>query len=456
MKTKILIVSLMLGVLLATVANIGISIGLFAESDNPITLTIGPRTAEAVTIPDYIVDGVADEVQAQMALNALPAAGGKIVFEAFNYNFTTNATRAVNNVTIEGMGAGSYFANNGVAALFVAGGNNWKFQDIKTDAGGINMGATTQWYWENVNDGTNYYQHRSPGGAMEIGSLTVGATTYSTVKQTSGAGLISHIFNGGKLALWDTVTQGNPPLNPNDSAPFGLNLYGDYLAGDFFSWTQTNAAGVPVDVGLQVGRRVGATLSTIQATRIWSHKNANTDGTGGAFIELYNDLAGAVSSGRIDLYAFGQGTGADANRIRFLVRSGVDTASELLHFRGDLGNTYIEGGTWQEMFIVSKHAAGRLVFDSNRTAANQGTGLLLRTYDGTNTIADRVAIQSGVASANVTWGATQHVNFSLGGYMTLFRTDTDGSSTAQLWYDESEGALKFYDGAIVRTIAVVP
>jgi hypothetical protein len=88
-------------------------------------ITIGPPTAEASGTFDYTCDGVADDVQFQAALNALPSTGGKIIAvvpTGGTYNFTANVTRAISNVVIEGCGQGTYFAYNGVDPIFTAGG----------------------------------------------------------------------------------------------------------------------------------------------------------------------------------------------------------------------------------------------------------------------------------------------------------------------------------------------
>lgn len=106
--------------------------------------------AEAAGSVDYTFDGVDDDVQFQLSLNALPATGGRlVVVSAVQINFAvgmaaTGVTRAIDNVTIEGSGRGTYFARNAAAYLFTAGGNNWKFVNLRTDAGSINM-AVIMW-----------------------------------------------------------------------------------------------------------------------------------------------------------------------------------------------------------------------------------------------------------------------------------------------------------------------
>lgn len=43
-------------------------------------------------------------------------------------------------------------------------------------------------------------------------------------------------------------------------------------------------------------------------------------------------------------------------------------------------------------------------------------------------------------------------NLAVDGYVRLKVTDTDGTVTGQLWYDASEGKLKFRDSTAVRTV----
>ena len=146
------------------------SIGINLGDGEELVITLG-STALAAGVVDYVYDGVADDVQWQAALNALPATGGRLInVSTVQLNFSATVTRAIDNVIIEGAGRGSYFTNDGGTALFTAGGNNWKFVDLRTDAGSLNMGATTGWMWTNVDDGT-YYAYRSPYGESIFGDV---------------------------------------------------------------------------------------------------------------------------------------------------------------------------------------------------------------------------------------------------------------------------------------------
>lgn len=112
--------------------------------------------AKAATVTDYTCDGTADDVQFQAALDALPTTGGKIEVLGGNYNFTTTVLRAIDNVTIEGVGQGAYFAYNGASPIFSAGSKDgWVFKDFATDAGGVNVASATNYIINNVWVGTD-------------------------------------------------------------------------------------------------------------------------------------------------------------------------------------------------------------------------------------------------------------------------------------------------------------
>ena len=156
---------------------------LFGVGDEKV-ITLG-HIAYAAGSVDYTYDGTDDNVQFQAALNALPATGGRLVdVSAVQKNFSVTVTRAIPNVTIEGSGAGSYFVNDGGTALFTAGGNNWVFQNLRTDAGNISMGATTGWMWTNITVAATYHAYRSPYGASSFNDTTVASLTDSGL--TSG------------------------------------------------------------------------------------------------------------------------------------------------------------------------------------------------------------------------------------------------------------------------------
>jgi len=158
-------------------------------------ITIG-HVAYAAGVVDYTFDGTDDNVQFQAALNALPVTGGRLVIvSAVQLNFSATVTRAIPNVIIEGSGQGTYFTYDSINPIFTAGGNNWQFSNIRTDAGGISMGATTGWMWVNVNNGSTAYDIRTPAGSIVNGafvatSLTDSGLTNGRIPITGIGGLL--------------------------------------------------------------------------------------------------------------------------------------------------------------------------------------------------------------------------------------------------------------------------
>ena len=74
--------------------------GLVNIGSGEKVITIGNIAYAAGTL-DYTYDGVADDVQFQAALNALPATGGRlVVVSTGTINFSNPVTRAIDNVVI--------------------------------------------------------------------------------------------------------------------------------------------------------------------------------------------------------------------------------------------------------------------------------------------------------------------------------------------------------------------
>lgn len=182
----------------------GLKIGNF------ITVTIGTDQAYAAGTPDYTCDGVDDDVQFQAAMNALPAGGGELEVLGGTYVFAnlTSVTRAIDNVTITGVGRGTYFTGDAVTALFICGGNYWKFQNIRTDAGSITTGATTGWQMINVDLNGTLYSYADPsnsivGGLMTVTALTTGGKLTAGANEVEGS---NFDINGGTA---DGITLGS-------------------------------------------------------------------------------------------------------------------------------------------------------------------------------------------------------------------------------------------------------
>jgi len=151
----------------------------FELGQHQVTLTIGTEVY-AAGVADYTCDGTDDNVQFQAALNALPAGGGKLFVLAGNYQWTPGATvsRAVDSVTIEGVGKATYFAGNNSTALFSAGSqSNWVFRDFSTDVGGITISSATNWLFNNIWIGTTYYGSSGLFASTSTATYIVGVNT---------------------------------------------------------------------------------------------------------------------------------------------------------------------------------------------------------------------------------------------------------------------------------------
>ena len=176
-------------------------------------ITVGWKTVDAITNPDYTFSGANDSTPMQNALNALPSTGGevKVITPAVTQstiNFTATVTRAIHNVTISGVGQGTSFVNNGVTPIFTVGGNNWVFRDIKTDAGGINFGVYTNYTLMNVQLGATYYALYSPGSIRGTSITDTGLTAGRNV-YTGVGGLLSSEAGYEYNAGTDTFTVSN-------------------------------------------------------------------------------------------------------------------------------------------------------------------------------------------------------------------------------------------------------
>ncbi len=121
------------------------------------TITVG-NEVNAAADADYICDGTDDDIQLQLALDDLPTQGGKIIVLAGNYSLSATVARVIDSVTIEGLGPSTSFSNDGVTAIFSAGGQSgWTFRNFTTDAGGVNVAGASNYLVEDVLIGAVYF-----------------------------------------------------------------------------------------------------------------------------------------------------------------------------------------------------------------------------------------------------------------------------------------------------------
>ena len=170
-----------LSVLIALVLILSVLTPLaYWHDDNPVssvlkTLVVGSPVGASVTI-DYPTNGTDDVGQFRAAIAALGANGGKIEVLSGTYTFpntTGTVDRAIDNITIEGMGISTVFQTAGHAtAIFSAGSQaNWCFRNFKTDAGGLTITSATNWTYSNIMINTTYYAYTT-SGAVSTGTLT--------------------------------------------------------------------------------------------------------------------------------------------------------------------------------------------------------------------------------------------------------------------------------------------
>ena len=183
-----LIAIALVAVMLATMFPVHIEMGnpgnaVFNIGTGHFRIVIGNQVnAQAA---NYTCDGVNDDVEFQTALNALPEIGGELFILAGAYSFNATVTRAIDNVSVIGVGAAVLINNDGLTPLFTAGGDRWVFSNLRTDNGGLTMTGTDYWMWLNIFIGTVFYSVEAPddplGGVVatldDVGDVDVPGPT---------------------------------------------------------------------------------------------------------------------------------------------------------------------------------------------------------------------------------------------------------------------------------------
>lgn len=108
------------------------------------TFVVAASDSEHNTAADYVCDGVADEVQINAALDALPANGGRVVLLDGTFVLADSIVIPDDSITLEGQGDSTYINGNaltGNAHAIIVNGHEYvtvKDFSIRTNAGGGN------------------------------------------------------------------------------------------------------------------------------------------------------------------------------------------------------------------------------------------------------------------------------------------------------------------------------
>jgi hypothetical protein len=383
-KWRWITLSLMLvGVILAS----GVGINANINVGNKV-ITIGN---EAYALgADYTFNGNPAHDTAQMlaALNALPSTGGRIEVLTCNVTFNANITRATDNITIEGVGVASYFGLGGGLPVFTAGGNNWVFSNLRTDGGGINMGATTGWIWNNVTIGAIQYAYRASSGLTYLASANINNLTSGRVPITGIGGLLGDdaglTFDGTSLQVSGAnVTRTATYVVATSDAPAYIKAQADYVLTGIGDVTTINSLiGVDRLIQLTQGTYYVGTPIINNANNCgiqgvgWGTKLVLTDNV--TMFSVYSAIGTRLSNMALD----GQkalGYTSNATLLQSLARA-------------EISNLYIHdfGGSG----IVNDQLIGSLSYSlnirGNYICDNNGHGIYLSYEEGARVIGNNI------------------------------------------------------------------
>lgn len=110
------------------------------------------------------------------------------------------------------------------------------------------------------------------------------------------------------------------------------------------------------------------------------------------------------------------------------------------------GRVYIHAGT-------NTAGAGAILQLAGSTHGSAGSFAFWTPNATTDGDVLRLCITGGAAAATATWSNVTHADLNLSDYLGLFKTDSDSAVEAELWYDDSENVLKYYNGTTVKTLA---
>ncbi len=438
-------------------------------------ITIGSE-AEAAGSVDYTYGAANANVQFQAALNALPATGGRLVIVSTgNVSFPAlvAVTRAINNVTIEGSGRGTYFVGDGVTPPIIAGGNNWVFNNIRTNVTGAvlltAMGATTGWMWTNVATSDVYYSYRSPTGQARFNDTTVASLTDSGL--TSGripiAGVGGLLGDDGDLTFSGTTTMMTAAtattanittLNADvgraytyivagADAPSNVRTQATYLADGVADDVQIQAA---LDAAYALGgkQKIGLFGTLTASTSVTPKSNVDVDLFGEVDLNFNTNAEGILFNGTVNSTWDGgiwrrQGTMIGATRTIYVTGASDRTLvfKNMKVYNDTTETSAMEGvegfrihGTWNgnsaSPTLINVEAWG-----SQNSLSAQAAGIDISGYGNTPLLINVIghAGQGDLSAGLMFQNATRAIIYNGIGYGTTTVSAATVTSGIQVW-----------------------
>jgi len=256
-----------------------------------------------------ICDGVADEVQIQAALTALPSTGGKVLLSAGTFTLAAAVSRAIDNVTIQGYGKSTVLNLDAATAVIDAGSQaGWLFSNFSTDAGWLDYSSATNTTVDNCwNDRTLVQlvvSSQTTGdilyasSATQLSRLAIGAT--DTILSVQGG---VPTWRTPANILTDLSGQAGAAFNWNSQSLTGINAITATTLNAIALGGNLTIAGYALDAGsgsAQINTTISGGGLTIQAT---------VDGGDGATLNLIQISASPAGSDRIGkIYFRGRNT----------------------------------------------------------------------------------------------------------------------------------------------------
>ncbi len=449
----------------ALVASIGIQIDQGGRPADLISvgagqekvIRIGTAEAQAAGTADYAITGVNDNIPIQAALNSLPATGGRLVIVSavqINFAVSTNVTKAIPNVTIEGTGVGTSFVGDGVTPEFIAGGSNWKFVNCRFDVAPA-MGVTTGWQWDNVMVGATLYDRRNPSYSVVGGAVVASSANVTTIQgldtlrflnasqlfQDAGSGLsLNHEFDNivnvdHELGIMSPVARDTKEhvalrvqLQPSATTPVGAggrpvsSIDADLFIRATNTQNWTNLVSLNAWNGIEVGTTgTIAELITFQcsssldAATVTKHENIKIQDSTGAGV-IINDYAiwidpvikGTTVNEAIHIEGGDSYCGGDIKfgALRYIRSSRND------NWVGFSGGDLVGGGSGATFYLKGKNVVG-----------DPGS-LTLYTPDGAGGDTLRLHISGNVTPAVATWTDIVHTGIVLSNNQAITQPDT--------------------------------